>query len=35
MQEFRTGVFNIMTGYNKDHRLFTDGRKVWAEIPYV
>jgi hypothetical protein len=35
MTEFRVGVFNIMMKYVQDQTLFTDGRKVWANIPHV
>jgi hypothetical protein len=35
MPDFRRGAYNIMVKYMNDPSLFTDGRKVWANIPYV
>lgn len=35
MQAFRVGLYNIMMKYMEDTSLFTDGRKVWSDIPHV
>lgn len=32
---FKDGVYNVMKEYMRDQSLFTDGRKVWADIPHV
>ncbi len=35
MNVYKDGVYNIMQKYMQDSSLFNDGRKVWADIPYV
>jgi hypothetical protein len=34
-KQYKNGIYNTMQKYLKDKKLMKDGRKVWAQIPYV
>jgi hypothetical protein len=35
MPQFFNGIYNMLLEFQQDHTLWTDGRKVWAQIPHV